>query len=41
MGYNKVLGKGRINKPLIIKSPKFSQSALTKIENAGGEAVIL
>ncbi len=41
LGYNKVLGNGRITQPLIIKSPKFSQSALTKIENAGGEAVIL
>ena len=35
LGYNKVLGNGRITKPLIIKSPKFSQTALTKIENAG------
>ena len=41
MGYNKVLGKGRINKALVIKSPQFSQSALKKIEKAGGEAVTL
>lgn len=41
IGYNKVLGKGRINKALIIKSPQFSQSALDKIEKAGGEAVTL
>jgi large subunit ribosomal protein L15 len=38
LGYNKVLGKGRINKPVIIKSPKFSESAVRKIEEAGGEA---
>ncbi|HTX61600.1 MAG TPA: uL15 family ribosomal protein [Methanobacterium sp.] len=41
MGYNKVLGKGRINKPAIIKSPKFSESAVRKIEEAGGEAATL
>jgi large subunit ribosomal protein L15 len=41
LGYNKVLGKGRITQPLRIKSPKFSQTALTKIENAGGEAVVI
>ena len=41
LGYNKVLGKGRITKPAIIKSPKFSQSAIEKIEEAGGEAAIL
>ena len=41
MGYNKVLGTGKINKPLVIKSPQFSQSALKKIEEAGGEAVTL
>lgn len=41
LGYNKVLGKGRLNRPLIIKSPKFSSQAKQKIEEAGGEAVIL
>lgn len=41
LGYNKVLGKGKITKPVIIKSPKFSESATRKIEEAGGEAVIL
>ena len=41
LGYNKVLGNGKITKPLIIKSPKFSHTALTKIENAGGEAVVI
>ena len=41
LGYNKVLGKGRINKPLIIKSPKFSSLAIQKIEEAGGEVIVL
>ena len=41
LGYNKVLGKGRVNRPLIVKSPKFSSSAVQKIEEAGGETVIL
>ncbi|MGZ7095191.1 MAG: uL15m family ribosomal protein [Methanobacterium sp.] len=41
LGYNKVLGKGRINRPLVIKSPKFSSQAKQKIEEAGGEIVFL
>lgn len=41
LGYNKVLGKGKISKALTIKAPQFSQSALKKIEEAGGEAVTL
>jgi large subunit ribosomal protein L15 len=41
LGYNKVLGKGRLNRPLIIKSPKFSSSATQKIEEAGGEVIII
>lgn len=39
LGYNKVLGTGKITKPAIIKSPGFSESATRKIEEAGGEAV--
>ena len=41
LGYNKVLGKGKLTKSLIIKSPKFSETATKKIEEAGGEAVTL
>lgn len=41
LGYNKVLGKGRITKKAIIKSPRFSESAARKIEKAGGEAELL
>ncbi len=41
LGYNKVLGKGKLNRSLVIKSPQFSQTATRKIEEAGGEAVTL
>ncbi len=41
LGYNKVLGKGKVTKPLIVKSPKFSSLAIQKIEEAGGEIVNL
>lgn len=41
LGYNKVLGKGKITKKATIKSPRFSESAIRKIEEAGGEAVTL
>lgn len=37
----KVLGKGRVTKPLIIKAPSFSESAKRKIEEAGGKAISL
>jgi large subunit ribosomal protein L15 len=37
MGYNKVLGSGKITKPLLVKSPMFSENAIRKIEEAGGE----
>ncbi len=38
---DKVLGKGKITKPLIVKAPSFSGIAKRKIEEAGGEAVSL
>lgn len=41
LGYNKVLGQGRLTKPLNIKAPVFSASAEKKIQEAGGEALIL
>ncbi|MDR2829709.1 MAG: 50S ribosomal protein L15 [Methanobrevibacter sp.] len=40
LGYNKVLGNGKILKPLIIKSPSFSKSAEEKIQESGGEAIL-
>jgi len=41
LGYNKVLASGSLNIPLTIKSPAFSESARSKIEAAGGEAIDL
>jgi large subunit ribosomal protein L15 len=39
--YEKVLGKGKITCPMIIKAVEFSESAKEKIESAGGEFVEL
>lgn len=41
LGYNKVLAKGSITKSYVIKSPKFSASAKSQIEDLGGEAIEL
>lgn len=41
LGYEKVLGNGKITKALTIKAKQFSQSAIRKIEDNGGEAVTL
>ena len=37
LGYNKLLGKGKITKKLIITVPYSSKKAIEKIEKAGGE----
>jgi large subunit ribosomal protein L15 len=37
----KVLGSGKLTKALTIHAHKFSKSAITKIQDAGGKAVIL
>jgi large subunit ribosomal protein L15 len=39
IGYEKVLGKGHINKEVEVHAESFSSSAERKIEEAGGEAV--
>lgn len=41
LGFDKVLAKGSITKSFIIKSPKFSASAVEQIEENGGEAIEL
>jgi large subunit ribosomal protein L15 len=41
LGYDKVLGNGKVTKPLTIKALLFSKSAVAKIEDNGGEAVTL
>jgi large subunit ribosomal protein L15 len=39
-GYDKVLAKGELKKPLIIHAKSFSKKAIEKIEKVGGKAVI-
>lgn len=39
-GLIKVLGEGSLTKSLTVHAEKFSQSALKKIEKAGGKAVV-
>jgi large subunit ribosomal protein L15 len=41
LGYEKVLGSGKITKPLIVEAKFFSKKAVRKIEEAGGKAVVL
>lgn len=41
LGFDKVLAKGNITKVFKISSPKFSASAVEKIEELGGEAIEL
>ncbi|MEM7825638.1 MAG: uL15m family ribosomal protein [Candidatus Aenigmatarchaeota archaeon] len=41
LGYEKVLGSGKIKRPLIIEAKSFSKKAIRKIEEAGGKAVII
>lgn len=40
-GYGKVLGRGRVLEPMVVKAFSFSKSAVKKIEETGGKAVIL
>ncbi len=37
----KVLGVGELTKPLVVEAHKFSQSALQKIQKAGGQAKVI
>jgi large subunit ribosomal protein L15 len=39
LGYEKVLGSGKITKPLIVEAKAFSKLAIKKIEEAKGKAV--
>jgi len=41
LGYDKLLGSGKITKPLIIKAPSFSNLAEKKVQDVGGEIVTL
>lgn len=39
MGYQKLLGKGKVVNKLVVNVPKFTESAKRKIESAGGKIV--
>ena len=39
LGYEKVLGEGKLSKPLIVEAKFFSKQAVKKIEEAGGRAI--
>ncbi len=39
LGYQKLLAKGKLTKPAIIKVDKWSESAAKKIEEAGGQII--
>lgn len=41
LGFNKVLGRGYVTKPLKVLTPSITETAKKKIEEAGGEVVIL
>lgn len=39
LGFNKVLGRGRITRPLIVKAVTFTEKAKRKIEAIGGKCL--
>jgi large subunit ribosomal protein L15 len=41
LGETKVLGRGRVTKKLVVSATGFSAVARSKIEAAGGQAVVL
>jgi len=39
LGFEKVLGGGKISQPLIVEAKLFSKSAIKKLEQSGGKAI--
>lgn len=39
MGYSKLLGEGKITMPVIVKVPSYTEEALRKVREAGGEII--
>ena len=37
LGYDKLLGTGKVIKPMLVKVASYSESAIKKLEEAGGE----
>lgn len=40
LGYTKLLGAGKVTKPLVVKVPSCSKSAAEKIKEAGGKVLV-
>lgn len=40
LGFEKVLGSGKVTRPIKVVAKAFSESAKRKLEEAGGEAVV-
>jgi len=40
LSYTKLLGKGKVTKPLTVKVPSCSKSASQKVKDAGGEVLV-
>jgi large subunit ribosomal protein L15 len=41
VGYEKLLGKGKVTKPLIVEAKYFSRKAKEKLEAVGGQAIVV
>lgn len=39
MGFEKLLGRGSVSLPLVVKVPSYTERALRKIEEAGGKII--
>ncbi len=40
IGYDKLLGSGKVTKPLVVEGKYFSKQAVKKLEESGGKAVV-
>ncbi|MCC6029283.1 MAG: 50S ribosomal protein L15 [Candidatus Korarchaeum sp.] len=41
IGYNKLLGRGEVSKPLLVKVEKASKNAVSKLESIGGGVILV
>jgi large subunit ribosomal protein L15 len=41
LGYDKLLGSGKVNHPLIVEAKYFSKNAIKKLEEVKGKAVVV
>jgi large subunit ribosomal protein L15 len=39
LGYDKLLGKGNVTQPILVKTGSYSETAVKKIEEAGGQVL--